>query len=110
MSRFCADLYYESIDGLLRLNEHLKNSIWNQVEQRLVVRPTNSVPGPAAKRLKIEVVIHTREVYKQFNQICIYIHIVRPGIQEEEGHAVMGKTRHTCSFQRSWQNGSMPEE
>ena len=45
------------------------------MEQRLVVRPTNSVPGPAAKRLKIEVVIHTREVYKQFNQICIYISI-----------------------------------
>ena len=35
----------------------VENQCFSQVEQRLVVRPTNSVAGPAKKRLKIEVVM-----------------------------------------------------
>ena len=35
----------------------VENECFSQVEQRLVVRPTNSVAGPAKKRLKIEVVM-----------------------------------------------------
>ena len=40
-------------------NQRHQELLLLQVEQRLVVRPTNSVQaGPAKKRLKIEVVSH----------------------------------------------------